>query len=52
MRIYKVSNEKKALIVASHKPQQAIEISKLKDAEVMEIDVKDPVIICHIQPPK
>jgi len=45
MRIYKVSNEKKSLIVAAHKPQQAIEVSKLKGAEAIEVDIHEPVIV-------
>ena len=45
MRLYEVTKGKKTLVVAAHKPAQAIEVSKLKNAEAKEIDIHNPVIV-------
>lgn len=45
MRVYKVENNKKTLIVAAHNPYQAKQVSKLKDATAEEINIQEPVII-------
>lgn len=47
MRVYKVENNKKTLIVAAHNPYQAKQVSKLKDATAEEINIQEPVIICN-----
>lgn len=47
MRIYKVTSEKKSLIVAAHNPHQAEQVSQLKKVIVEEINIYDPVIVCQ-----
>ena len=46
MRLYKVTSEKKSLIVAAHTPHQAEQVSQLKKVTVEEINIAEPVIVC------
>ena len=45
MRLYKVTSEKKSLIVAAHTPHQAEQVSQLKKVTVEEINIAEPVIV-------
>ena len=45
MRLYKVTSEKKTLIVASHNPHQAEQVSQLKKITVEEINIAEPVVV-------
>ena len=47
MRIYRVTSEKKTLIVAAHNPHQAEQVSQLKKATIEEINIAEPVIVCQ-----
>ena len=47
MRLYKVTSEKKSLIVAAHTPHQAEQVSQLKKVTVEEINITEPVIVCQ-----
>jgi hypothetical protein len=51
MRVYRVKKGNKSLIVAAHNPHQAGQVSKLTDAEILEINIVDPVIICQENTP-
>ena len=46
MRLYKVTSEKKTLIVAAHNQHQAGQVSGFKKVEaVEEINIAEPVIV-------
>ena len=45
MRLYKVTSEKKTLIVAAHNPHQAEQVSQLKKITVEEINIAEPVVV-------
>ena len=45
MRIYRVTSEKKSLIVAAHTPHQAEQVSQLKKVTVEEINIAEPVVV-------
>ena len=48
MRLYKVTSEKKSLIVAAHNPHQAGQVSGFKKVEtVEEINIAEPVVVCQ-----
>jgi len=47
MRVYKVTSEKKTLIVAAHNPHQAEQVSKFKKPIVVEVNIYEPVVICQ-----
>ena len=52
MRLYKVTSEKKTLIVAAHNPHQAAQESKFKkECKVEEIDITEPTIVCQESTP-
>ena len=52
MRLYKVTSEKKTLIVAAHNPHQAAQESKFKkECTVEEIDITEPTIVCQESTP-
>ena len=45
MRLYKVTSEKKTLIVAAHTPHQAEQVSQLKKVTVEEINIAEPIVV-------
>ena len=47
MRLYKVTADKKTLIVAAHTPHQAEQVSQLKKVTVEEINISEPIIVCQ-----
>ena len=52
MRLYKVTSEKKSLIVAAHNPHQAGQVSGFKKVEaVEEINIAEPIIVCQESTP-
>lgn len=52
MRLYKVTSEKKLLIVAAHNPHQAGQVSGFKKVEaVEEINIAEPIIVCQESTP-
>ena len=51
MRLYKVTSEKKSLIVAAHNPHQAEQVSQLKKVTVEEINIAEPIVACQESTP-
>ena len=45
MRLYKVTTDKKTLIVAAHTPHQALQISGFKNALTEEVNIAEPIVV-------
>ena len=49
LRIYRVTSEKKSLIVAAHNPHQAEQVSEFKKiTSVEEVNISEPVLLLEI----
>ena len=47
MRIYRLTTDKKTLIIAAHTPHQALQVSGFKQARTEEVNITEPIIVCQ-----